>query len=282
MIAFLGTGLLGANFTKALLKKGETVHVWNRTFSKAEALQSSGAKAFTTPAEAVQGAQRIHVTLQDDQSVDSVLENAAAGFSSGIYIIDHTTTSAAGAIDRTAKWAAKGIHYVHAPVFMGPGNALDSTGYMLISGDQTVAAKVTPWLETMTGKLLNFGATTGKAAGIKLMGNQFLISLTGGLTDMLAMAGSLGITGEDIFHLLDSWNPGAGAPARLKRMMTGKYDDPSWELQMARKDARIIMQTAADAGKQLLTIPPIAQEMDKWLEKGNAHKDWSIIAADNL
>jgi 3-hydroxyisobutyrate dehydrogenase len=31
MIAFLGTGLLGANFTRALLKKGKKVQVWNRT-----------------------------------------------------------------------------------------------------------------------------------------------------------------------------------------------------------------------------------------------------------
>ena len=94
MIAFLGTGLLGSNFTRALLKKGEQVHVWNRTFEKAKDLEVYGAKAFDQVAEAVKNADRIHLTLSDDQAVDEVLENASAGFKPGVVIIDHTTTSA--------------------------------------------------------------------------------------------------------------------------------------------------------------------------------------------
>ena len=43
MIAFLGTGLLGGNFTRALLAKGEQVRVWNRTIEKAKALEQYGA-----------------------------------------------------------------------------------------------------------------------------------------------------------------------------------------------------------------------------------------------
>ena len=53
MIAFLGTGLLGANFTRALLKRGEKVNVWNRTADKAKALESEGAKAFDDTSETV-------------------------------------------------------------------------------------------------------------------------------------------------------------------------------------------------------------------------------------
>ena len=36
-------GLLGSNFVKALLKKGEQVNVWNRTHSRAQALEAFGA-----------------------------------------------------------------------------------------------------------------------------------------------------------------------------------------------------------------------------------------------
>ena len=49
MKAFLGMGLLGSNFVKAMLQKGETVQVWNRTASKAKVLEASGAKAFCGP-----------------------------------------------------------------------------------------------------------------------------------------------------------------------------------------------------------------------------------------
>lgn len=61
MIAFLGTGLLGANFTRALLNKGEQVKVWNRTATKARALEQYGAVAVDDVVEAVKGATRIHL-----------------------------------------------------------------------------------------------------------------------------------------------------------------------------------------------------------------------------
>ena len=53
MIAWLGTGLLGGNFVRKMLERGETVHVWNRTADKAKALEAEGAKAFDSPADAV-------------------------------------------------------------------------------------------------------------------------------------------------------------------------------------------------------------------------------------
>ncbi|ULQ52240.1 NAD(P)-dependent oxidoreductase [Flavihumibacter fluvii] len=282
MIAFLGTGLLGANFTKALLAKGENVQVWNRTADKAKALEAAGAKAFDNAADAVKGAIRIHITLSDDAVVDAVLEQAAAGLEPGAFILDHTTTSAEGAILRTKKWAEKGFTYVHAPVFMGPVNALDSSGFMLISENEEITKKVSPWLSAMTGKLLSFGNTTGKAAGIKLIGNLFLLTLTGGLSDMLALAKSLNISGNEISTLFESFNPGAAAPSRLKRLMQADYDNPSWELQMARKDARLMMEAAAKGNNSLVLVPQIAKEMDRFLAKDFAHKDWSIIVSENL
>jgi 3-hydroxyisobutyrate dehydrogenase len=214
MKAFLGMGLLGSGFVKAMLQKGDSVQVWNRTASKAKALEADGAKVFDTAHEAVQGADVIHVTLKDDATVDEVLASASKGFKPGAIIIDHTTTSAKGAIERVAAWKSKGFTYLHAPVFMGPQNALESSGSMLVSGDQSVIEKLTPELSKMTGKLINFGPEEGKAAGIKLTGNLFLLSLTAGLSDALALAKAHGIGADEILNLFNSWNPGAGAPTR--------------------------------------------------------------------
>jgi 3-hydroxyisobutyrate dehydrogenase len=165
---------------------------------------------------------------------------------------------------------------------MGPVNALESSGYMLVSGDQQVIEKITPWLSPMTGKLLNLGDRTGKAAGLKLIGNLFLLALTSGISDMLALGQAVGVEGSDILALFSEWNPGAQAPGRLKRVMAAQFDNPSWELQMARKDARLMMEEAANGDKELVMVPAVAKEMDRWLEKGYAHKDWTVIAADNL
>src|SRR6185312_15284961 len=83
MVAFLGMGLLGSNFVRAMINKKEKVRVWNRTAEKAKALEQYGAIACTSPAEAVQGADTVHLTLKDDASVNEVLEQAAGGPATG-------------------------------------------------------------------------------------------------------------------------------------------------------------------------------------------------------
>ena len=103
MKAFLGMGLLGSGFVRAMINRGDKLQVWNRTESKATELEKYGAKAFNNVADAVNGADIIHVTLKDDASVNEVLETASTSFSAGAIIIDHTTTSKEGAIERTKK-----------------------------------------------------------------------------------------------------------------------------------------------------------------------------------
>jgi 3-hydroxyisobutyrate dehydrogenase len=282
MKAFLGMGLLGSNFVKAMLQKGETVQVWNRTATKAKALEQYGAKAFDNSFEAVKDADSIHVTLKDDATVDEVLAAASRGFQPGAIIIDHTTTSVKGAVQRTRYWKSKGFTYLHAPVFMGPQNALESTGFMLVSGDQAVIEKHSPALATMTGKLINFGEQEGKASALKLSGNLFLLSLTAGLADALALAKVNGIASSDLLTLFNNWNPGAAVPARLKKITEATFNEPSWELNMARKDAGLMMDAATEASITLTVVPGIVKVMDQWIAKGHGKDDWSVIAKDSL
>ncbi len=280
MKAFLGMGLLGANFVRAMLKKGDQVQVWNRTAAKATELAQYGARAFADVAGAVRGADSIHLTLKDDDTVEAVLAAAAPGFKPGAVIIDHTTTSVQGAIDRTATWKQRGFFFQHAPVFMGPPNALESTGYMLISGDQALVARVEPELSKMTGKLLNFGPEPGRAAAMKLLGNLFLVAFTTGLADTFTLAKAMHVPISDLSTLFEAWNPGALLPARIKRMSSGDYSKPGWELEMARKDTRLFLEAAKNAGVELAVIPAVAAEMDRWIARGFGKSDWTVIAKD--
>jgi 3-hydroxyisobutyrate dehydrogenase len=277
MKAFLGMGLLGSNFVKAMLKKGEQVQVWNRTASKAKDLEQFGAIAFESVADAVRGADRIHVTLKDDASVDEVLQAARSSLNPGVIIIDHTTTSKQGAIQRTNEWRDKGFYYQHAPVFMGPVNALESTGFMMVSGDEELTGKLKTELSSMTGKLLHFGNEVGKAAAIKLVGNAFLVCFTAGIRDTLSLSKALNVSVADLFDLFNEWNPGSMLQGRLKRMTSGDYSKPSWELNMARKDTGLFMKEA-EGKSDLAVIPSIAELMDEWIEKGYGNNDWTVIA----
>jgi 3-hydroxyisobutyrate dehydrogenase len=282
MIAFFGMGMLGSGFVRALRRRDEEVRVWNRTFAKAQALEADGARAFSDPAEAARGASRIHLTLSDDAAVDDVLERARPGFSKDVVIIDHTTTSASGTAERAARWKERGVPFLHAPVFMGPQNALESTGLMLVSGDAALVESVTPQLSAMTGKLHSLGTRPDAAAAFKLMGNLFLMFLTTGLSDMLALGKALDVPAAEASKLFDVFNPGATVGARMKRMTEAKFSEASWELSMARKDARIMMDEAAQKHVPLAVLPAIAARMDAVIAEGHGNDDWTVLAKDAL
>ena len=282
MIAYLGTGLLGSNFVRALLSRGETVHVWNRSHDKARALEQYGARAFDDLAEAVRGAERVHLTLSDDSAVDGVLERARAGFSDGVTVVDHTTTSPALTAERAKRWAERGVAFMHAPVFMGPPNALAATGVMLASGDRARFDSLAPHLEKMTGKLVYLGPDPARAAGIKLLGNHFLIVMGAGLIDTLALAKALEIPQDEVANLFGFFNPGPMIPARLARIRAADYANPSWNLAMARKDVRLMTEAAHAGHVTLEALPGIAKAMDAWIAKGHAAEDWTVISTDAL
>lgn len=278
MIAFLGMGLLGSNFVRALRRRGEDVQVWNRTHERAAALEAEGARAFRDPAEAVRGAARVHLTLTDDAAVDAVLEQARPGLSPSTVIVDHSTTSTQGALARMARWRERGITFVHAPVFMGPQNARESTGIMMISGSREVAAALRPVLAPMTGKLVDLGERPDAATAFKLLGNAFLICMNGAMADMLALAKALHVPAAEAAGLFEHFNPGPTIPGRIKRMVEASFADPSWELRMARKDARLMQEAAAAAAVQLIALPGIAARMDAEIAEGHGEKDWTVIA----
>jgi len=282
MIAFFGMGMLGSGFVRALRRRGEEVQVWNRTHAKAQALDAEGAKAFADPAEAARGALRIHLSLSDDAAVDNVLERARPGFGPDVIIVDHTTTSATGTAARAARWAERGVPFLHAPVFMGPQNALESTGIMLTSGDAARVEALTPALAAMTGKLSYLGPRPEEAAAFKLLGNLFLMFLTTGLADMLGLAKAMNVSPESASKLFDMFNPGATIGARMKRMTDAKFDEPSWELSMARKDARLMLEEAERAGVPLAVLPSIAARMDAVIAEGHGAKDWTVLGKDSL
>jgi 3-hydroxyisobutyrate dehydrogenase len=273
-------GLLGSNFVRALRRRGQSVHVWNRTPARARALESEGAVAFDDPAEAVRGVTRLHLTLSDDAAVDEVLERALPGLAKTAVIVDHTTTSPTGTAARATRWAERGIGFQHAPVFMGPQNALESSGIMLASGDRTRFDALAPELGKMTGKLLYVGPAPERAAGYKLLGNLFLMFVTAGIADVFSLAKSIGIQPHEAASLFDSFNPSSQVAPRAKRMMDGHFQPPSWELAMARKDARLMIEEATRQGVSLAVVPAIAAEMDRWIARGHAHDDWSVIGKD--
>ncbi len=277
-IAFLGTGMMGSGFVRRLRANGHDVSVWNRSPAKAQSLAADGAVAFADPAAAVAGVGRIHLSLADDASVDGVLEPIAAAIPPGTWIVDHTTTAVTPTAERVARWDGRGRTFVHAPVFMGPSNALEGTGLMLVSGAQSRYDALLPALEKMTGTVAYMGAAPERAAAFKLFGNLTLLGLMGVLGDVNRLAHAVGIPTGEAFSLFQHFNPGATLPARAARIAGGQFTPASCEMAMARKDVRLMIEEAGRGGVELFVMPGVAALFDAAIARGEGALDAAAAA----
>src|SRR5258705_11462947 len=85
-LGFIGLGNMGSAMARNLIKAGHTLTVYNRTRSRAEALQSEGAKIAATPAEAAANVEVLITMLADDAAVEAVIfapGNAIEGLRAG-------------------------------------------------------------------------------------------------------------------------------------------------------------------------------------------------------
>jgi 3-hydroxyisobutyrate dehydrogenase len=277
-IAFFGTGLMGAGFVRRMLANGHQVNVWNRSPAKAKALEAEGAKAFANAADAIKGADRIHLSLADDTSVDDVLEPLVKAISEGTWIVDHTTTAVTPTAERAARWKSRGRTFVHAPVFMGPPNCVDGTGLMLVSGDKAQHDTLLPALQQMTGTVLYLGDAPERAAAFKLFGNMTLIGIMGVLGDVNRLAHAVGISTSDAFSLFKHFNPGQMLPGRAQRIEAGDVTKPSFEVSMARKDVRLMIEEAERGGMPLFVMPGVAAIYDAAIARGEGGLDTAAAA----
>lgn len=276
-IAFLGTGLLGGAFAEAAAKRGDSVTAWNRSADKVLALAQFGVKAASTPAEAVRGAARVHLVLKDDAVVEEVIAAARPGLSADAIVIDHSTTLPALTAKRAEKFRAEGLKYLHCPVFMAPLHARNAQGSMMAAGPKALFESVKADLAKMTGRLEYLGERPDLAAANKLMGNALIIGLSATMADVLTLAQASGIAGEDAIKLLGMLDLNAMVAGRGRNMAKGKFT-ASFELTMARKDVRLMLETTGS--RPMAALPAIAARMDQLISAGHGAEDASVLAID--
>jgi 3-hydroxyisobutyrate dehydrogenase-like beta-hydroxyacid dehydrogenase len=276
-ITYLGTGLLGSAFAEAAAKRGDTVTAWNRSQQKLQSLTQFGIQPAATPADAVRGASRVHLVLKDDAVVEEVIAAARPGLSPGAVLIDHTTTLPALTAARAKRLAGEGVQYLHCPVFMGPAAARTAQGSMMAAGPRALFDRVQADLAAMTGRLEFMGERPDIAAVNKLLGNALIIGLVGVMSDVLTIAQASDVDGLDAIKLLQWLDLNAMVAGRGANMAKGKFD-ASFELAMARKDVRLMLETVG--ARPMAALPAVAARMDQLIAAGLGDKDTSVLGVD--
>lgn len=273
-VAVLGMGRLGTGFAQGLRRQGHTVRVWNRTPSRCADAIAAGAQRFDTPAEAVRGAERVHLVLHADAAVDAVVLQLREGLGADVPVLDHTTCLPASVAIRAPLLRSQGVRYLHAPVFMGPDAAREAQGVMLLAGPADDHAALREALEPMTGRLLYVGAAPDKAAKLKLIGNGGLISLLGVMGDLFHLGRQTGLDDRDVLGLFEAFTP---TPHRMGARALGSTDGRvTFAMTTAHKDLTLMLQSVDDPAV-LRVLPALAQAMEAHIGAGGGDDDYTRI-----
>src|SRR6185437_3456637 len=146
VVAFLGTGRMGAPMAANLARGGFDVRVWNRTASRAQALAADGAVVTTSPAQAVRGATVVITMLADGPATEQAATGPDGFLATGQGMIwVQMATVGIEWTDRLAGLAAaREVVFVDAPVSGSEGPARAGQLTILASGPDQVRDVLAP------------------------------------------------------------------------------------------------------------------------------------------
>jgi 3-hydroxyisobutyrate dehydrogenase-like beta-hydroxyacid dehydrogenase len=96
---------------------------------------------------------------------------------------------------------------------------------------------------------------------------------------VFAVAAGSRVASADALRVVEFFNPATVVTARGNKMVSGDFT-PTFELAMARKDVRLMLETAGTL--PLAALPLIAERMDVLLAQGHAADDLAAIGKDSV
>ena len=260
-IGFIGLGIMGNPMSKNLLGAGYEVTVWNRTASRMDELASVGASKAGSAAETAAQSDVTITMLTDSPDVEEVIlgpEGVIEGARSRSVVIDMSTISPSVTRTIADKLAQKNVHMMDAPVSGSLPGAVGGTLSIMVGGDEAVFQRCLPIFDVMGGRVTLCG---GNGMGqVTKLANQII-----GLGTMAAVSEGLVFAvkaGGDPDALLKAFGGGAANSWMVENLAPKVFERdfaPGFMVDLAQKDLRLVLESAAELNVPLMTTPTVSQ-----------------------
>jgi 3-hydroxyisobutyrate dehydrogenase len=277
-IGWVGTGRMGAALAQRLLVAGHDVSVYNRTRSKAEALEEAGANVVDSPAALAD--RDIVFTMvggSDDFKEVVIGPNGVLSRQDAAprTLIDATTISQAASDEVRAKAAERGTGVLAAPV---SGNAkVVAAGKltMVVSGPEQDYLKARDLLELLAARVTYVGEGD-RARLVKICHNLMLGVVAQTLAEIAVLAEKGGVSRADFFDFLNDSVMGS----MFTRYKTPAYVNldftPTFTPALLLKDFLLGADAAREHGVPM-PVSAAAQQVVQALI-GNGYRDIDFAA----
>jgi 2-hydroxy-3-oxopropionate reductase len=278
-IGFIGLGLMGKPMCLNLHEAGANLHVFNRTFSIAAALQRERLQACRSPAEVASKSDFIITMVADTNAVEAVLlgeQGVVSALRKGAIVIDMGTTSVSATRRFAEQVRQQGADYIDAPVSGGEIGAIDGQLSIMAGGIAEALKRAQAVFDVLGKKTVHIGDVgTGQ---VTKAANQVIVGLNiGAVAEALTLAKR---AGADLNRVRDALLGGFAASRILevhgKRMIDGKFQ-PGGKILTQHKDLSQAIELAAEYGLDLPATELNRDLYQKLIEEGEGELDHSAL-----
>ncbi len=261
MVAVLGAGgTMGLPMTRNIKQAGIEVRAWNRSRAKAEPLAGDGVEIFDTPGDAAAGATIVITILSD---ADAVIETAKAAIKPAgddVVWLQMSTIGEEGT-ERCLELAGElGVALVDAPVLGTKQPAEQGKLVVLASGAEEVRARIQPIFDAVSQKTIWVGEA-GSSTRLKLVVNSWVLLVTEGGAETIALAEGLGLDPALLFEALDGGTLDLPYLRIKGKAIVERNFEPAFKLALAAKDAGLVQDAANRRGLDLPVLEAVRARM---------------------
>jgi 3-hydroxyisobutyrate dehydrogenase/2-hydroxy-3-oxopropionate reductase len=266
---------MGGAIARRLKAGGFDVSVWDRTKSKAEALQVG--PVADSPADAARKSDVLVTMVTGPQALHDVYFGPTGVFAAnaGSTIVDMSTVGPAAAHELADAAAVKGAKLVEAPV-IGSVPAVNSGTLLILAGSALVED-----LETVRPVLQQLGEVhyvgdIESAAALKLVANSFLGIVSAGAAELMAAGAGQGLDPEQVFTILSRFAP--GLKVREAGFVRNIYEPPMFAVRDILKDLDLALALYQRAPRVHSRVPLTAMTRELFAEVAARVPDLDISA----
>ncbi len=272
-VALLGTGIMGLGMGRSMLRSGLPLHAWNRTPARARPLGPDGAVIAATAADAVRDADVIVTMLSDGAAVSAAMTAAAPGLREGQVWAQASTVGVAGLEPLAGLAREHGLLFVDAPVLGTRQPAEQGALTVFAAGPDAARPVLAPVFDAIGRKTVWLGTSPGTASRLKLVVNSWVLAVTTGVAEALALARGLDID-PDLFLQAVAGGPldCAYLQSKAAAILSGDFT-ANFSVALAGKDARLVTEAGTAAGVRLDVAPAVADRFRRAAELGHADED---------
>lgn len=280
-LGFIGFGTMGCPMAEHLLRAGHSLAVWARRPESLQPLLALGATACATPAEVARRAEIVCTNVTGSADVETLAlgaEGLAAGFAPGAIHVDFSTIAPGVARRIAARYAARQVDFVDAPVSGGGVGAQNASLAIMWGGKSALAARLAP-LFACLGKTVVRVGECGAGQVAKACNQMVMVAAIEACAEAARLAAASGVDFAKVRTALQ----GGSAASRVLDVFGGRMATRDFaagvESRLHHKDYALLMGEAVSLGAPLPVSAAVWQQLNALIALGRGRDDSASLLA---